>query len=79
LQEAEPHARSLLANASDEIRSEVLNEAVARTKRERPDEVFEVEPLGRAENTFCILNELTDPLTEFERAGCGDETAPCSD
>src|SRR5439155_11303220 len=73
--EAEPHARSFLAGASYEIRSEVLNKTFAGTKRERPDELFEVELLGRTENRFCILNELTDPLAEFERSGCRNETS----
>jgi hypothetical protein len=79
LHEAEPHARSLFADASNEIRSEVLNEAFAGTKRERPDELFEVELLSRAQNRFCVLNELTDPPAEFDRSGCGNETSSGSD
>src|SRR6185295_3301634 len=47
LHEAEPHAGSLLGGARDEIRSEVLDEAFAGTERERPDEPFEIELLGR--------------------------------
>ena len=79
LHEAQPYPRSLLAGASNEIRSEVLDKAFAGTKRERPDELFEVELLSRAENRFCILNELTDLLAEFDRSGCGNETASGSD
>jgi hypothetical protein len=79
LHEAEPHARSLLADSSNEIWSEVLNKAFAGTKRERPDELFEVELLSRTENHLCVLNELTDPLAEFERTGCGNETSSGSD
>jgi len=48
LHEAEPHARSLLADASNEVRSEVLHKAVAGPQRERSDEPFEIELLGRA-------------------------------
>jgi hypothetical protein len=48
LHEAQSHAGSFSADASNEIRSEVLDKAVAGPQRERPDELFEVERLGRA-------------------------------
>jgi len=48
LHEAQPHAGSLPADASNEVRSEVLDKAIAGAQRERSDEQFEVERLGRA-------------------------------
>src|SRR3954454_5504238 len=48
LHEAQPHAGSFLADASDEVRSEVLHKAFAGPQRERSDQLFEVELLGRA-------------------------------
>jgi hypothetical protein len=68
LHEAEPHARRLRANASNQIHSEVLNKAFAGANRKRPDELLQVEPLGRTEHHFCILNELAD-LRMVDRFG----------
>ena len=48
LHEAQPHAGSFLADASNEVRSEVLYEAVTGPQRERSDELPEVEILSRA-------------------------------
>src|SRR4051794_27093914 len=48
LHEAQPHAGSVLADASHEVRSEVLHKAFAGPQRERSDQLFEVELLGRA-------------------------------
>src|SRR5581483_10290610 len=75
LHEAEPHAGGFLADACDEARSEVFHKALAGPQGERSDELFDVELLGRAEDRFRILHELTDPLAKFERPRCGDETA----
>jgi hypothetical protein len=44
-------------------------------QREGADELFEVERLGRAQDRFAVLHELTDPLAERERTGRGNETA----
>jgi hypothetical protein len=48
LHEAQPHAGSFLADASNEVRSEVLHKAFAGPQREHSDELFEVELLSRA-------------------------------
>jgi hypothetical protein len=39
----QPHARGLVAHASYEVRSEVLNEAFARAQREGSDKPIQVE------------------------------------
>ena len=53
LHEAQPHAGRFLADARNEVRSEVLHKAFAGPQRERSDELFEVELLGGAQNRFC--------------------------
>jgi len=79
LHEAEPHSRSFLADARKQSRPEVLHEAFAGAQRERADELFEVERLGRAQNRFSVLHKLTDTLAEFECSRRGNETAPGPD
>ena len=71
----QPQAGSFLADASNEIRSEVLDEAFAGPQCERSDEPIEVEPPGRAQNRLSVLHEPTDPVAEFERAGGGNKAA----
>jgi len=53
--EAQPHAGSLCRDAGDELRSEVLDEALARAKRERPDELREVDLLDGPENRARVV------------------------
>jgi hypothetical protein len=47
LHEAQPHAGSFLADASNEVGPEILHEAFAGPQRERSDQLLEVELLGR--------------------------------
>ena len=46
--ETQPHAGSFLADARNEVRSEVLHKAFAGPQREGSDELFEAELLSRA-------------------------------
>jgi hypothetical protein len=48
LHEAQPHAGSVLADAGNEVRSEVLDKAFAGPQGEGSDQLPEVEFLGRA-------------------------------
>src|SRR5213080_3301021 len=48
LHEAQPHAGSFLADASNEVRSEILHKAFAGPQRERSYQLFEVDLLSRA-------------------------------
>ena len=79
LHEAQPHAGRFRADARDEIRPEILDEAFAGPQRERPDELPEVELLGGAQHRLAVLHELADPLAQLERPRRGNETAPGPD
>src|SRR5690348_2611262 len=61
LHEPQPHAGSLIADPSNEVRSEGLDEALAGPQRKRPHQPLEVELLGRAKDRFAVLYELPDP------------------
>ena len=73
--EAEAHTRRLLADTTNEVRSEIFNEAVAGSDSENSNELLEVEPVCGAKNGLSVFYQLTDLLAELERAGCGNETS----
>ena len=79
LHEAQPHAGRLPADAGDQVRAEILDEAFAGPQREGADELFEIELLDRAQHRLRVLHELADPLAELERAGRGNQAAPGPD
>ena len=60
-------------------RPEGLHKALTGPQREGPDELAEIEHLGGAENRFRLLNEVADPLAEFERPRGGNQAAPGPD
>ena len=66
LHEAQPHARSFLADALNERRPEIFHKAFAGPQGERSDELLEVELLSRAENGFCVPNEQANSFAKFE-------------
>src|SRR5579872_831452 len=72
--ETKSHTGRFVSDARNELRSEVFDEAITGSQRERPGEPAEIELFGRAQDRFSILHDLTNPLAEFERARCRDQS-----
>ncbi len=68
-QEAQSNAGSLFGDASQEFGPEVFHEAFGGPQRERSVELSEVELIGGAQSSFCVVHELTDALAKLERSG----------
>ncbi|MNY32799.1 hypothetical protein D3C86_1670380 [compost metagenome] len=70
MHEAQPYPGRLPGHARNERRAEILDEAFTAAQGEGAAELPEVRLLGWPQYRFCVMHQLTDPLTQLQRPGC---------
>ena len=73
--EAKLHAWGLFADARNQGRAEILDEAFAVAQGERAHELCQVECRDGAQHGFGVLHQLADTLGEFDGAWRRHESA----
>ena len=78
MQEVQPNAWGFPGDPRQEAGPEVLDEALAGPKRERPLELPEIELAGRPQGRFGVMDELADGVAKLERTGGRHQSATCA-
>ncbi|MNK67042.1 hypothetical protein D3C87_863740 [compost metagenome] len=76
LHEAQTHAGRLRADMRKQRGTEIFNEAVARTQRERLLQLARIEPLRRSQHGQHLAHQGAHPFAQFQRARRGHEFTP---